>query len=156
MLVKRRRVGRGVNERYLAFARHDADSAEACCLVSECSPDLPKEGGNRSFAIGAGNGGDGFGLSPIEACRNSGKGLPRLGRAQNRDGNAIRLGGWSGKNGRRAAAHGFTGELHSVGSGARQCSKERSGHDAAAIFGNLRNIQTRKSAWMRRKLYIPD
>ena len=63
------RIGRGVRAVCLARGRHHADRAEAGGRHAERRPDLAQEGGDRGFAVGAGDGGDGVGLAREKISR---------------------------------------------------------------------------------------
>ena len=61
------RIGRSVIEGSCALGSHDADRAEARGAEALALPKLADEGGDRSLAVGAGDGDHGRGLAAEEA-----------------------------------------------------------------------------------------
>ncbi len=62
------RIGRGVRQRLFALGPDHADGAQAGGWLAQGGPDFTQEGDDRGFALGAGNGGNRFGLG-VEKCR---------------------------------------------------------------------------------------
>ena len=75
------RIRRGQRAVGLAARRDDADRADAGRAETQRAPDLPREGRDRRFAAGAGDGGDGFGLARIKFRRGQRQRAPRVGNA---------------------------------------------------------------------------
>ena len=70
-----------------ARGRHHADGADARGGMTEPLPDLAREGGDRSLAAGAGDGGDGRRLAWIESCRRERQRAARIRCRDKRDAN---------------------------------------------------------------------
>ncbi len=66
------RIGRGERAVFFSPRRDDADGADAGGGKPERGPDLPREGGDRGLAAGAGDRRDGAGLAREKFCRRQG------------------------------------------------------------------------------------
>ena len=67
-----------------ALRRHQPDGADAGRGMPEPLPDLPREGGDRGLAAGAGDGGDGRGLARKKSRRGQRQRAARIGRDDER------------------------------------------------------------------------
>ena len=92
------RIGRRERAIDLARRRHHADGADARGSVAEARPHLAREGRDRGLAAGAGDGGDGRGLSGKEFCRGERERPAHIGNLDESD--AVRQ-----RPGRRALGH---------------------------------------------------
>ncbi len=101
------RVGRGVFQRDFARGRDDADGAQAGGALAEHSPDLAQEHRDRGFAVGAGDGGDCFGLRAIEFGRRARQSQARVFIGDEAHAQFLGVAGRIGarQNGDRAALH---------------------------------------------------
>ena len=78
-LMQRDRIGRRQRAVDFERPRDDAERAERGRLAAGRRPDLPREGGDRGLAAGAGDGDDAIGLTRIEARRGVGQRRARVG-----------------------------------------------------------------------------
>ncbi len=69
LAMEQHRVGRGEAAGLLEIGADDADRAEARRAPAVPCPDLPREGGDRGLAVGAGDGGDRAGLGRMKPGR---------------------------------------------------------------------------------------
>ena len=132
-LVQRDRVGRGERAIDFAIRRHYADGADARGAMAERGPDLPREGGHRGLAAGAGDGGDGGRLPAMEPRRGQRQRAPRVGdrhehRARRQRGRRLLA-----DNGRGAGRRRLRGEGRAIGLGSRHRHEHVAALDGAAV-----------------------
>ena len=111
----------------------------AACKPS-ARPDLPREGGDRGLAAGAGDRGDGAGLAREKFRRRQGQRAARVVHRHEGDcgGQPVRtlLGG----NRHRAGRRRLLGEMRAVGLGAGNGEKQEARFDLAAVGGNAGDL----------------
>ena len=79
------RIGRGERAVFFAPRRDHADGADAGGVKPERGPDLPREGGDRGLAAGAGDRGDGAGLAREKFRRRQGQRAARVAHRHEND-----------------------------------------------------------------------
>ena len=135
------RIGRGQRAVFFPSWRDHADGADAGGWQAERGPDLPREGGDRGLAAGAGDGGDCCGLAREKARRGQCERAARIGDLHEGDivGQPVRalLGG----DRRRARRDRLLGEMRAVGLGPGDGDEQKAGFDLAAVGGNAGEVE---------------
>ncbi len=138
------RIGRGQRAVALALGRDHADGADAGGLQAERGPDLAREGGNRRLAAGAGDTGDGSGLTRKKLRRRERQRAAGIG--DRHEGNAVgeALGTLLGRHRHRAGRRGGAREMGAVGLGAGDGEEQKTGLGLAAVGGDAGDLERRK------------
>ena len=139
--VQRDRVGRRQRGRLVVSRRADAEGAEARRLVPQPGPYLAGEGGDRSFAVGAGDAGDGFGLTGMKARRHQGETAARIVILDGGDAGCGLADTGRAEDGDGAPLDGLADEVAAVGPFAGQGGKKVTRPDRARIRAQAEDVE---------------
>src|SRR5581483_11870011 len=138
LAMQRDWIGRGQRAVDRALRRYQPDGADARRGVAKALPDLAREGRDRGLAAGAGDGGDGRGLSGKKFRRSQRQRAAWIGRGYERPCEALRrmLAG----NGHGARRNRGIDEAYAVGFGSSEREEKVAGFHHAAIHGEARDV----------------
>ena len=111
---------------------------------AERRPDLPREGGDRGLAAGAGDRGDGSGLAREEFRRGQRQRAARIADRHEGDSGGQPVRPLLGGNRHRAMRRRLLGEMRAVGLRAGDGEKQKAWLDLAAVGGNAGNVDAGK------------
>ena len=136
--MQRDRIGRGQRAVDSALRRHETNGPDARGCITETLPDLPGEHRDRSLAAGAGDGGDGRGLTGIEFCRGERQRASRI-RHGNKCNATVALRNTVADDSDSAGRNRLIDKARTVGPGPRQREENIARLHHAAVHGNPRD-----------------
>src|SRR3979409_19966 len=132
LAMQRNRIRRRQRSVDGALRRHQPDGADTGRGMTHPLPDLPREGGDRGLAAGAGDGRDGRRLARIKSCRRQRQRAARIGRGNERH-TAGAFRGLVARDRHRAGGNRGIDEARAIGLMASEREEQVAGLDRPAV-----------------------